>query len=59
MWKLDRFFSEYFCFPLFVSFHRCPILTFMYILLLPERQAGEVRDLPKSNTLLEIEKLSI
>jgi hypothetical protein len=40
-WHWDRFLSEYFSFPLSVSFHHCSILIFIYILLLPEGQMGE------------------
>jgi hypothetical protein len=40
-WHWDRYFSEYVNFSLSVSFHQCLILTFIYILLLPEGQIGE------------------
>jgi len=40
-WQLDWFVTQYFCFPLSVSFHQCPTLIFIYMLLLPERQMGE------------------
>jgi hypothetical protein len=39
MWQWDRFLSQYFIFPLSLSFHQCFVLTLT--LLLPEGQAGE------------------
>ena len=39
--KWDRFFSEYFGFPLSISFQHCSILVFIYMFLLPERKTGE------------------
>jgi hypothetical protein len=39
---LDRVFFECFGFPLPISFHQCSILIFIYMLLLPEGQTGEV-----------------
>jgi hypothetical protein len=41
------FLSQYFSFPLPVSFHQCSILIFMYTLLLPEGQTGEVWETSK------------
>jgi len=40
-WHCDRFSLEYFCFTLSVSFPQNSILTFIYVLLLPEGQTGE------------------
>jgi hypothetical protein len=38
---VGRLFLEYFGFSLSVSFHRCFILIFIYMLLLPEEQTDE------------------
>ena len=41
-WHRERFFPpEYFSFSLSVSFHQCSIFIFIYMLLLPDGQAGE------------------
>jgi hypothetical protein len=42
--KQDRFLSEYFGFPLSVSFQQCYILIFIYMLLLPDGRTGEARE---------------
>jgi hypothetical protein len=51
---MNRVFSEFFSFPLPVSFHQCSILIFIYMLLLPEGQRAKPGYLPKSSVLLEI-----
>jgi hypothetical protein len=38
---LDGFLSQFFCFPLSVSYHHCPILIFLYMFLYPEEQIEE------------------
>jgi len=43
-WRWDTFLSEHFGFPLSVSFHYCFILTFAYMLLLPEAQTDDTRE---------------
>jgi hypothetical protein len=40
-WHWDRFCSQYFAFPLSVSFHQCSILIFIHTLLLLARQVGK------------------
>ena len=40
-WQLDWVVTQYFCFPLSVSFHQCSALVFIYMLLLAEKQTGE------------------
>jgi hypothetical protein len=37
----DRFFSEYFSFPLSVSIHQYSVFVFIYMLLLPVGKTGE------------------
>jgi hypothetical protein len=46
-WHCDRVFSQYFSFPLSVSFSQCSISIFIYMLLLPEGQTGEAWEPPK------------
>jgi hypothetical protein len=46
-WHREGVLSQYFCFPLSVSFHQCSILIFIYMLLLAERQTGEACELSK------------
>jgi hypothetical protein len=48
------FFSQYCIFLLYMLFHQCPILTFVYMLLVPEEPAGEDCEHLKSNVLSEI-----
>jgi hypothetical protein len=38
------FSSEYLCFPLSASFHRCSILVLVYVSLFPEGQTGAAWD---------------
>jgi hypothetical protein len=38
---LCQYVSQYFCFPLSVTFHQCTILILIYMLLLPEGQTDE------------------
>jgi len=46
------FLSDYFGFPLPLSFHQCSVL--IYTLVLPEAQRGETRNFPTSSALSEI-----
>jgi len=39
---VERSFSEYFGFPPTVSIHHCFVFMFMVILILSEKQAGEI-----------------
>jgi hypothetical protein len=48
--SLEEIFFHHFVFPLSTSFHQCSILIFIYMLLLPEGQAGEAWEPPKSIT---------
>jgi len=41
-WQCKRLFSEYFCFPLSVSFRQFSRLIFVCLLLLSDGAAGEV-----------------
>jgi hypothetical protein len=50
---LDRLFSQYFCFPLSVSFHQCSMLIFIYMLLFQMGKREKPENLPKSNVLHE------
>jgi hypothetical protein len=45
------FLSQYFSFPLSVSFHQCSTLILMCILALPEGQTGEAWELPNKAIL--------
>jgi len=49
-WHCDRFLSQYFCFPLSVSFHQRSIFIFIYRFFLPAGQTGEAWEL--SNKLM-------
>jgi hypothetical protein len=48
------FFSEYFGFPLSVSFHHCSVLASIYMLLLLEAQRTKSGNLPKGSFHSEI-----
>jgi hypothetical protein len=52
------FLSQYFTFPLSVSFHQCSIFILIYMLLLLKKQTGEAKPvkLPKSSALSVIGK---
>jgi len=55
-WHWGRFFSQYFCFPLSVSFYQCCIII-IYTFLLPEGQTDEAWEpSKKSNAVTEIGK---
>jgi hypothetical protein len=55
-WHRDKDFSKYFGLGLSISFHQCFILTFLCMLLLPEKQAGNPRNISKSTAPSEIGK---
>jgi hypothetical protein len=48
MWQWNKFFSEYFGFPLSLSCHQCSILIFNYMLRLPEGQMNEAWERSKN-----------
>jgi hypothetical protein len=50
-WHWGRVFSEYFAFPLSVSFHKCSIFIFIYMSLFPDGQTGEAWE-PSKKTML-------
>jgi hypothetical protein len=52
-WHWDRFFSQYFCFPLSVTFYQCCIIIVYTFLLPEERSLGTYQ---KSNVFTEIGK---
>jgi hypothetical protein len=44
-------FSEYFAFPVIVSFHQCSVLVFGFIRLLLERKVDEAWELSKKKNI--------
>jgi hypothetical protein len=54
MWYLNRLLSKYVGFLVAVLFHQCSILIFIYMLLLPEGQMGEIWEPDKNVTVPEI-----
>ena len=50
---MPTWFSEYFAFPLSISFHLCHAFIFIYTLLLPLGEKDEACETSKGNALLK------
>ena len=51
---VERFYSEYFGFPLYMSIHHCFVFVFMLMLPLSEGQAGQTCEIYKATLFLRL-----